>query len=49
MSSTEPGAVPGWLTVVDKSRLGRRLGSLKPATMALVNEGLAIVLALVDI
>ncbi len=37
------------LRAVDKSRLGRRLGSLKPGTMALVNDGLSIVLALVDI
>lgn len=37
------------LRAVDKSRLGRRLGSLKPTTMALVNDGLAIVLALVEI
>lgn len=37
------------LRAIDKSRLGRRLGTLKPTTMALVNDGLAIVLALVDI
>jgi mRNA interferase MazF len=37
------------IRVVDKERLGRRLGALKPATMALVNDGLAIALALVDI
>jgi mRNA interferase MazF len=37
------------LRAVDGSRLGRRLGALKPATMALVNDGLAIVLALIDI
>ena len=36
------------IRVVDKSRLGRRLGVLKPSTMALVNDGLAISLALVD-
>ena len=34
---------------VDKSRLGRRLGALKPATTMLLNEALAIVLALVEI
>jgi len=37
------------LRAIDKSRLGRRLGSLKPATMALVNDALAIVLALANI
>jgi mRNA interferase MazF len=37
------------LRAIDKSRLGRRLGSLKPATMALVNDALAIVLALTNI
>ena len=37
------------LRVVDKHRLGRRLGTLRPATMALVNDAIAIVLALVDI
>ncbi len=37
------------LRAVDKSRLGRRLGALKAATMTLVNDGLAIVLALIDI
>ena len=36
------------LRAIDKSRLGRRLGTLKPATMALLNDGLAIVLALVE-
>jgi mRNA interferase MazF len=37
------------IRVVDKSRLGRRLGALKPATMALVNDAIAIALALIDI
>lgn len=37
------------LRVVDKGRLGRRLGTLKPATMALVNDAITIALALVDI
>jgi mRNA interferase MazF len=37
------------LRVVDKGRLGRRLGTLKPPTMALVNDAIAIALALVDI
>ena len=37
------------LRAVDKGRLGRRLGTLKPSTMALVNDGLAMVLALVEI
>jgi len=37
------------LRAIDKSRLGKRLGSLKPATMALVNDGLEIVLALIEI
>jgi len=37
------------LRAIDKSRLGRRLGSLKPATMTLVNDALAIVLALANI
>ena len=37
------------LRAVDKSRIGRRLGVLKPATMALINDGLSIVLALVEI
>jgi len=36
------------LRAIDKGRLGRRLGTLKPGTMALMNDGLAIVLALVD-
>jgi mRNA interferase MazF len=37
------------LRAIDKSLLGRRLGSLKSPTMTLVNDALAIVLALVDI
>ncbi len=37
------------IRVVDKDRLGRRLGALKPATMSLVNEALMIVLELVEI
>jgi len=37
------------LRAIDKSRLGRRLGALKPATMVLVNDAIAIVLSLVDI
>jgi mRNA interferase MazF len=37
------------LRALDKSRLGRRLGALTPATMALINDGLAIVLWLIDI
>ena len=37
------------LRAIDKSRLGRRLGNLKPATMTLVNDALAIVLALANI
>ncbi len=36
------------LRAVDKERLQRRLGFLKPATMTLVNEAIAISLALVD-
>jgi mRNA interferase MazF len=46
---TESVLLLNQIRVVDKSRLGRRLGALKPATMALVNDGLAISLALVDI
>jgi len=45
----ESVALLNQLRAVDKSRLGRRLGALKPATMALVNDGLTIVLALVDL
>lgn len=37
------------LRCVDKGRLGRRLGALKPVTMMLLNDALAIVLALVEI
>jgi len=37
------------LRAIDKSRLGRRLGSLKSATMTVVNDALAIVLALANI
>ncbi len=36
------------LRAVDKERLGRRLGALKPATMTLVNEAIAISLALIE-
>ena len=48
---TAPGSVVllNPLRAIDKSRLGRRLGSLKPATMTLVNDALAIVLALTNI
>jgi mRNA interferase MazF len=46
---TESVVLLNQLRAIDKSRLGRRLGALKPATMALVNDGLAIVLALIDI
>jgi len=45
----ESVGLPNQLRAIDKSRLGRRLGSLKPATMALVNDALAIVLALANI
>jgi len=46
---TESVVLLNQLRAVDKARLGRRLGTLKPATMTLVNDSLAIVLALVDI
>jgi len=36
------------IRAVDKERLGRRLGALKPATMALVNQAIAISLALIE-
>lgn len=45
---TESVVVLNQLRAIDKTRLGRRLGTLKPTTMTLINEGLAIVLALVD-
>jgi mRNA interferase MazF len=34
---------------VDKRRLGRRLGALRPTTMTLVNEALAISVGLVEV
>lgn len=34
---------------IDKRRLGRRLGTLRPSTMTLVNEALAISVGLVDV
>ena len=37
------------LRAVDKERLGRRLGALRPATITLVNEAIAMSLALIDI
>ena len=37
------------IRALDKRRLGRRLGTLSPATMALVNEALAISIGLVDV
>src|SRR5438128_2748464 len=36
------------LRAVDKERLERRLGSLKPVTMTAVNDAIAISLALID-
>ena len=45
----ESVGLPNQLRAIDKSRLGRRWGSLKPATMTLVNDALAIVLALANI
>ena len=36
------------IRVVDKRRLGRRLGTLHPSTIALVNEALAISVGLID-
>ena len=46
---TESVVLLNQIRVVDKGRLGRRLGTLKPATMALVNDAIAIALALVEI
>ena len=46
---TESVVLLNQIRVVDKTRLGRRLGALKPATMALVDDAVAIALALVDI
>ncbi len=37
------------IRTVDKRRLGRRLGTLHPATMLLLNDALAISVGLVDV
>lgn len=37
------------IRAIDKHRLGRRLGSLHPSTMTLVNEALAVSVGLADI
>jgi mRNA interferase MazF len=37
------------IRAIDKRRLGRRLGTLHPSTMSLVNEALAISVGLVDV
>jgi mRNA interferase MazF len=37
------------IRAIDKRRLGRRLGSLHPSTMSLVNEALAVSVGLADL
>jgi mRNA interferase MazF len=37
------------IRAIDKSRLGRRLGTLHPSTMSLVNEALAVSVGLAEL